>query len=273
MKKYLYVIGITCFIIIIGVCIYIANRNNSHLNISDEPKTQSNIINTIQKDELNNTNEYVEELSTQIENTTRENIKQNVEETPIVKEKQEKVETNKSNKEVQTTKEPQATETKEDVKETPEEPIIQTPQDTIKEEPIKEETSKVPETEQTQKTEEENIDIQETTQLDFSKYDRYYPALNGGYTCFKKNTEEIAKLKGLIEDAIEEFGYTNVKIVEDSSIISDRYFTANKTNVQNLVYNTEYCTIHYYAETEYTLSKDGVEKVFQLRSYAKLTAQ
>ena len=26
--------------------------------------------------------------------------------------------------------------------------------------------------------------------------------------------EEIAKLKGLIEDAIEEFGYTNVKIVE-----------------------------------------------------------
>lgn len=244
MKKYLYVIGITCFIIIIGICIYIVNRNNSHLNISDEPKTQSNIINTIKKDELNNTNEYVEELSTQIENTTIENIKQNVEETPIVKEKQEKVETHKSNKEVQHTKEPQATE-----------------------------TSKVSETEQTQKTEEENINIQETTQLDFSKYDRYYPALNGGYTCFKKNTEEIAKLKGLIEDAIEEFGYTNVKIVEDSSIISDRYFTANKTNVQNLVYNTEYCTIHYYAETEYTLSKDGVEKVFQLRSYAKLTAQ
>ena len=164
MKKYLYVIGITCFIIIIGICIYIVNRNNSHLNISDEPKTQSNIINTIKKDELNNTNEYVEELSTQIENTTIENIKQNVEETPIVKEKQEKVETHKSNKEVQHTKEPQATE-----------------------------TSKVSETEQTQKTEEENINIQETTQLDFSKYDRYYPALNGGYTCFKKNTEEIAK--------------------------------------------------------------------------------
>jgi len=113
----------------------------------------------------------------------------------------------------------------------------------------------------------------EQVQLDFSKYDRYSPALNGGYTCFKKNPEEIAKLRNLLEAAIQEFGYTNITLVEDSSIVSNRYFTANKTNAQNVVYNAEYFTIHYYAETEYTLSADGTEHIFQLRSYTKLSGQ
>lgn len=117
------------------------------------------------------------------------------------------------------------------------------------------------------------IEEPKTVQLDFSKYDRYYSALNGGYTCFKKNSQEMTKLRGLLESAIQEFGYTNIKLVEDSSLAGGRYFTANKTNAQNAVYNAEDCAIHYYAETEYTLSKDGKESVFQIRSYTKLTGQ
>lgn len=106
--------------------------------------------------------------------------------------------------------------------------------------------------------------------LNLEKYDRYEKALNGGYKCFKKNTAEISKLKNLISQAIEEFGYTDVKIKEDKSIVSNRYFTANKTNVENGVYDSEGFTIHYYAETEYNLTADGIETVFQVRSYIKV---
>lgn len=106
--------------------------------------------------------------------------------------------------------------------------------------------------------------------LNLEKYDRYEKALNGGYKCFKKNTSEISKLRSLINEAIQEFGYTDVRIVEDSSIISNRYFTANKTNVENGVYDSEGFTIHYYAETEYGLTADGRETVFQVRSYIKV---
>lgn len=107
-------------------------------------------------------------------------------------------------------------------------------------------------------------------QLNLSKYDRYEKGLNGGYKCFKKNTSEISKLRSLINEAIQEFGYTDVRIVEDGSIISNRYFTANKTNVENGVYDSEGFTIHYYAETEYILTADGRESIFQVRSYLKV---
>lgn len=115
--------------------------------------------------------------------------------------------------------------------------------------------------------------VEEKIKLDFSKYDRYYPALNGGYTCFNKSIEGIANLRTLIENITQEFGYTNVNIVEDNTIIKNNYFTANRTNVQNMVYGTDGFTIRYYAETEYTLSETGVETVFQIRSYIQITGQ
>lgn len=106
--------------------------------------------------------------------------------------------------------------------------------------------------------------------LNLDKYDRYQKALNGSYSCFKRNATEIEKLRKLINQAIKDFGYTDVQIKEDSSIINNRYFTANKTNVENLVYNSDGFKIYYYAETEYSLSADGQETVFQVRSYIKV---
>ena len=50
-----------------------------------------------------------------------------------------------------------------------------------------------------------------------------------------------------------------------------RFFTANKTNVQNIVYNSDGFTLHYYAETEYTLTPDGRESIFQIRSYMSVS--
>lgn len=109
---------------------------------------------------------------------------------------------------------------------------------------------------------------EQKVKLDFTKYDRYAPALNGGYTCFKKNNNEIAKLKGLIDQAVSTFDYKNVKVIQNKDIaMSTRYFTANRTNVENKVYNSEDFTIYYYAEAEYTLSSQGVENFIQYRSY------
>lgn len=145
---------------------------------------------------------------------------------------------------------------------------------------VKESTSNNSNKVNTEKKEQENQDNQDNSskddeklqevQLNLEKYDRYEKALNGGYTCFKKNATEIKKLKNLINQAIEDFGYTDVQIKEDSSIVSNRYFTANKTNVENMVYDSEGFTIYYYAETEYGLTKDGRETVFQVRSYIKV---
>ena len=134
-----------------------------------------------------------------------------------------------------------------------------------------EEPKEVPK--ETEKIVETNEKNEEQVKIDFSKYDRYYAGLNGGYTCFRKNTEETQKLKLLIETVLQEFGYTNVKIVEDNSINKDRYFTANKINVQNAIYDSDGFTIHYYAETEYYLSETGAEIVFQIRSYIQITGQ
>lgn len=116
--------------------------------------------------------------------------------------------------------------------------------------------------------EEKKETAEQKVKLDFTKYDRYTPALNGGYTCFKKNNNEIAKLKGLIDQAVSTFGYKNVKVIQSKDIaMSTRYFTANRTNVENKVYNSEDFTIYYYVEAEYTLSSQGVENFIQYRSY------
>ena len=49
-----------------------------------------------------------------------------------------------------------------------------------------------------------------------------------------------------------------------------RCFTANKTNVENAVYDSEGFTICYYAVKEYHIAADGTETLFQTRSYIKI---
>mgnify|MGYP004444424159 FL=1 len=82
----------------------------------------------------------------------------------------------------------------------------------------------------------------------------------------------MSKLKSLIDNAIAEFGYTNVKIVQDSFLARSglRSFTANKANVENAVYDSDGFTICYYAVKEYHISSDGTETLFQTRSYIKV---
>ncbi|MFR4410853.1 MAG: hypothetical protein ACLT3L_08095, partial [Clostridium sp.] len=126
---------------------------------------------------------------------------------------------------------------------------------------------------ETPKQEEKQPEITKTepAKIDLSKYDRYENALNGGYKAYKKSDSEMNKLRELIESCIKEYGYTNVKIVQSSSIINNtQSFTANKTNVSNKVYDSEDFTIYYYAETEYHIASNGTESVFQNRSYIKV---
>ncbi len=124
---------------------------------------------------------------------------------------------------------------------------------------------------QTQTNTKEETKVPETKKIDLSKYSRYENALNGGYKAYMKNDSEMNKLKSLIDTCVKEFGYTNVKVIPNSSIVgSTQSFTANKTNVGNKVYNSEDFTIYYYAETEYHITAEGTESVFQYRSYIKV---
>ena len=260
MKKYLYVIiSFVILMALVGISIWTINKNNKSHNVVAEIQNNVNTVNSVNsnQEEVNN----VEIASVQTENNTEEekinmmdndDIENKETEDNKPKEKNETKKTEQTNTNIQQEQKIQTQENKEE-----------------QNQPIEQEPIEEPKPEQQVEQQPE----QKQVQLDFSKYDRHYPALNGGYKCFKKNPEEIAKLKSLLEDAIREFGYENIKLVEDSSIVSDRYFTANKTNAQNVVYNADGFTIHYYAETEYGLTADGNEFVFQLRSYTKITGQ
>lgn len=113
---------------------------------------------------------------------------------------------------------------------------------------------------------------QTTKKVDLSKYSYYEQATDGSYKAFLVDRAEINKLKGLIDNAINNFGYKNIKIIEDSSLSKDgtMYFTANRTNVENAVYDSDGFTIYYYAVKEYLISSNGTENYFQTRSYIKV---
>ena len=46
--------------------------------------------------------------------------------------------------------------------------------------------------------------------------------------------------------------------------------TANRTNVENVVYDSEGFTVCYYAVKEYHIAADGTETLFQTRSHIKI---
>ena len=111
-----------------------------------------------------------------------------------------------------------------------------------------------------------------TKKVDLSKYSYYEKASDGSYKAFMEDKTELNKLKTLIDSVVNSFGYKNIKVTADSSLTKDgtMYFTANKTNVENLVYDSEGFNIYYYAIKEYWISPNGTESYFQTRSYIKV---
>lgn len=112
----------------------------------------------------------------------------------------------------------------------------------------------------------------DSNKINLSKYDFYEKGPNGSYKGFIKDKTEINNLKKLIDDAIKKLGYKIIKVKPDSSLAKSgaRYFTANKTNVENEIYDSDGFSIYYYAVKEYIISANGTEKYFQTRSYIKV---
>lgn len=113
------------------------------------------------------------------------------------------------------------------------------------------------------------VDNQNVKKVDLSKYSFYEKMPNGTYKAFRVEQSEINKLKNLIDISINNFGYRNTKVVLDSSLakLGASYFTTNKINVDNAIYNSEGFSIHFYAINEYIVTSEGKETYFQTRSY------
>ena len=255
MKRKILIISIltVILIIIISVIVYIQVQNKTKEvatldnNISTEEETEET------KDENLATNEEV------IENT-EDNNEEITNENEVIETKEETTQVAQETKEESNTKVTN--------KNTNEKTNVETPKTNNQsstssgnnkpQEPTKEETK-------------QEEPVEEVKKVDLSKYSRYESALNGGYKAYMKSDSEMTKLRNLIDTCIKEFGYTNVKVVPSSSIVgSTQSFTANKTNVENKVYNSEYFTIYYYAEAEYHITANGDETIFQYRSYIKV---
>lgn len=255
MKRKILIISIltVILIIIISVIVYIQVQNKTKEvatldnNISTEEETEET------KDENLVTNEEVlENTEDNNEEITNENevIETKEETTQVAQETKEESNTKVTNK---NTNEKTNVETPKTNNQSSTSSGNNKPQETISEEPKQEEP------------------VEEIKKVDLSKYSRYESALNGGYKAYMKSDSEMSKLRNLIDTCIKEFGYTNVKVVPSSSIVgSTQSFTANKTNVENKVYNSEYFTIYYYAEAEYHITANGDETIFQYRSYIKV---
>lgn len=272
------VVALICIVLVINN----GNTKNNETKISKET-TSTKQESIIGQNDINNT------VATSIETEDKET--ENTEE-KSVEQTQEKIkEETKEEKAQEITKE-----IKQETKEEAKQEIKQVTQDKKIENTQKKTTSKVTkETTGTVEKKEQSTTItvptkkeekapeqepekpieqpkEETKKIDLSKYDYYENSLNGSYKGFIKDDAEMSKLKTLIDTAINEFGYTNVKIVQDSSLPKSglRSFTANKTNVENLVYDSDGFTICYYAVKEYHISSDGTETLFQTRSYIKV---
>ena len=240
-------------IIIISVIVYIQVQSKTKEvatldnNISTEEETEET------KDENLVTNEEV------LENT-EDNNEEITNENEVIETKEETTQVAQETKEESNTKVTN--------KNTNEKTKVETPK-TNNQSSTSSGNNKPQETTEEETKQEEPVE--EVKKVDLSKYSRYESALNGGYKAYMKSDSEMTKLRNLIDTCIKEFGYTNVKVVPSSSIVgSTQSFTANKTNVENKVYNSEYFTIYYYAEAEYHITANGDETIFQYRSYIKV---
>lgn len=256
MKKKILIISIILIVIISMVSIFVfykVQEDNQTLKVSNlsDTNTKEKINNEETKDE-NSTNEELPQK------TEENNTKETNEEIPVeTKEKTVKNTQDKINKNTNDNK-------KQETQKTNNQVIIQ---NNNKQEQIPTKGNTNVNTKEDPKVEEPK---KETVKIDLSKYDRYEKALNGGYKAYKKDSNEMTKLKGLIDTCIKELGYKNVKLVPYNSKPNAQYFTANKTNVENKVYNSDGFTIYYYAEAEYHITAEGKESIFQYRSYIKV---
>lgn len=261
MKKKILIISTIILVIIIGLIglfvFYKVQQKEKTVEVSkinDTEITEEKIVEET-KDENASNNELVQ--------NTNEEVKEKTEEKQESQETKEQKETNEKNN--QETKEKVNTETQK---------IKENNNSNKNNSNSQQTTNQVTNSKiETPKQEEKQPEITKTepAKIDLSKYDRYENALNGGYKAYKKSDSEMNKLKGLIDTCIKEFGYTNVKVIPSSSIVgSTQSFTANKTNVENKVFNSEDFTIYYYAEAEYHITAEGTETIFQYRSYIKV---
>lgn len=276
-KRTLIICGIILAIIVVitGIAIYI-NKNIESKEITlannEESLKDNSIIaqNTI--DNIVATDIETEDKTTDIvEEKTEENLKDTKDEIENVIETKDKnnvvIKTNDNNN--QDTKDKELKETQQVITNDKTETVEKSEQKTEEKNVTDEKVENIQETPKTNTNEEVK---EETKKIDLSKYDYYEESLNGTYKGFIKDTDEMTKLKSLIDECIKEFGYTNVTVKQDSSLPRSGvgYFTANKTNVENLVYDTEGFTIYYYSVKEYHIAADGKESVFQSRSYIKV---
>lgn len=297
-RKYIVTLIIIALIVAVFMTIFLLHRKHTKVSEScDFPVMENNLPNEIQENNIISELEPLEIIDTEIpginEVATDEFIKneQEISQEPISQETHQTIEKNNTKKQSSTATQEtiKKTDDKVTIQNTKEENLPITQPEETKKETVESETvqPEIVEPEITPEQSQENppkqedikendnvVEKEETNEIDLSKYDYYEKSLNGSYKGFIKDDAEIAKLKSLISTCIEQFGYTNAKIEEnaDSSLARSglRYFTANITNVQNAVYNSDYFTISYYAEKEYHISADGKETFFQIRSYIKV---
>lgn len=272
MKKFILIsifIMIVCTIIGGVVFANLSKNNIEDISVADEQK-----VDVIDEKEENISEEN--QIDSQIENTENEIVVEEMSdinvatvETPEQQKYQEKAITTTNNS-VST------------IKTTTQKPQTQTQSQTQSQEQQNNKASQIcePKATTTTQTVTNNKNASQTTtvnqsnqsKIDLSKYSFYEKLADGSYKGFIPDQAEINKLKSLIDSSISNFGYKNTKIVLDSSLAKNgaKYFTANKTNVDNIVYNSEGFSICYYAVKEYLISTDGTEKYFQTRSYLKV---
>ena len=256
-KKILLISSIILGVVIIGVTIIIKN-SNTKINESKLESTFTSQESIIGQNDINVEAQTEDEKTKDTEE--KEDIKQETKEENKQETEDKKIENTNEKTTSKVTKDTSGTVAK-NVEPTPTVP-------TQNEEPAPQ-PQQVAEPEPPKPVEEPKV---ETKKIDLSKYDYYEESINGSYKGFVRDDAEMSKLKSLIDTCISEFGYTNVKVVQDSSLARSglRSFTANKTNVENAVYDSDGFTICYYAVKEYHISSDGTESLFQTRSYIKV---
>lgn len=267
MKRKILIISII-IVIITSVCIAVAIVKSKRTEVStgevNKEITSTELESIIGQNDINIAPTNVEAETNDKENEVTE--EKELEE--VKQETKEQITKDTEDKNIKETKEKNTSKITKEKSRTAEAEHTTTAVPTKNEEPAQQPQAVV-EPEQTKPVEELKV---ETKKIDVSKYDYYENSLNGSYKGFIRDDAEMSKLKSLIDNSIAEFGYTNVKIVQDSSLARSglRSFTANKTNVENAVYNSDGFTICYYAVKEYHISSDGTETLFQTRSYIKV---
>ena len=268
MKKFIF---ISIFIII--VCAIIGGvvfANLSKNNIEDISLADEQNINVIDEQEGNISEENQIDSQTENEILIEEMSDTNVD-TVETREQQksqqkENITTNNNVGSIKTTTQ--------QLQQTQSQPQSQVQQNNKASQPCKTKTTTTTQTVTNNKNTSQTTTVNQSNQnkVDLSKYSFYEKLVDGSYKGFIPDQAEMNKLKSLINTSIKNFGYKNTKVVLDSSLAKNgvRYFTANKTNVDNIVYNSEGFTLCYYAVKEYLISADGTEKYFQTRSYLKV---